>query len=268
MDSISRTCNDLILAKKFSQYLNTDFIGKNTLFFSEVTSTSVFAKEQIEDLKNGTVLVADYQSHGRGRMSRGWFSPQGQGLWISLLIKEPLLEIEKLPVINLLISVVIRKTIFNICKKMLKIKWPNDLLLDGKKVCGILSETLNIAGKTILISGFGINTGKNIIFPPDLLSKATSIELEGDSSRELLLKKILEEFEQSYNILIKEGSKEMLKEWKNYAMSLNKDIEIIGSNNNKITARAIDIGSLGELIAETGEGERKYIYSGDNIIWK
>lgn len=253
MDSLSRICNDKILAKKFSETLNTQFTGKHVIFLPEVTSTNLFAKEQ--NCRHGTVIVADYQTGGRGRMNRPWFSPKGKGIWATIVLQNPLIETQKLPLINSLISVVITKSIFNVSRKHVDIKWPNDLLLHGKKICGILTELLTVSGETILICGFGINTGKNMTFPEDIM--ADSIELEGD--REFLLKEILEEFEYCYNLLTGE---EILKEWRKYTISLNRNIEIY-----KTSARVLDIGSCGELLVEIG-GIKKAIYSGDDIIWK
>ena len=255
MDSLSRICNDKLSAVQFAKSLNTHFTGKDIIFLPEVTSTNLFAKEHIENLKNGTVIAADFQTHGRGRMNKKWFSPKGMGLWTTIILKNPAIETQKLPLINALISVVIVKSILEISGKQVYIKWPNDLLLDGKKICGILTECLTGSGETILICGFGINTGKNISFPSDMM--AHSIELEGE--REFLLKEILERFEYFYNLL---PGEELLKEWRKYSISLNRYIET-GKN---ISARVLDIGSCGELLVEIG-GKKEAIYSGDNIIW-
>ncbi len=255
MDSLSKICNNKIMAEKFTETLNTHFIGKYIIFLPEVRSTNLFAKENVKNLKNGTVIVADSQTHGRGRMDKKWFSPKGMGLWTTIILKNPAIETQKLPLINALISVVIVKSILKISGKQVYIKWPNDLLLDGKKICGILTECLTVSGETILICGFGINTGKNITFPSDMM--AHSVELEGE--REFLLKEILEKFEYFYNLLPDE---ELLKEWRKYSISLNRYIET-GKN---ISARVLDIGSTGELLVEIN-GKKEAIYSGDNIIW-
>jgi BirA family biotin operon repressor/biotin-[acetyl-CoA-carboxylase] ligase len=262
MDEISRLCNDKISAKKFSLSLNTQFTGKDIFFLREVNSTNLFAKEQ--NYRHGTVIVADYQTGGRGRMARPWFSPAGQGIWATIVLQNPPIETQKLPLINTLISVVITKSILKVSGKHVDIKWPNDLLLDGKKICGILSELLTISGNNILICGFGINTGKNISFPSDIMAKAGSLEIKED--REILLKEILEQFEYFY-WLLKEESEEILKEWRKYTISLNRYIDIIEANNKKFPAKVIDIGSCGELLVEIG-GTEKAIYSGDDIIWK
>ncbi|MEQ8189749.1 MAG: biotin--[acetyl-CoA-carboxylase] ligase [Candidatus Eremiobacterota bacterium] len=256
MDSLSRICNNKLSAKHFAKSLNTHFTGKDIIFLPEVTSTNLFAKEHVKNLKNGTVIVADSQTLGRGRMNKKWFSPKGLGLWTTIILKNPAIETQKLPLINALISVVITKSILNISGKQVAIKWPNDLLLDGKKICGILTELLTVSGETILICGFGINTGKNISFPSDIM--AYSIELEGE--RAFLLKEILEQFEYFYNLL---PGEEILKEWRKHSISLNRYIE----TGEKIPARVLDIGPRGELLVEI-DGTEKAIYSGDNITWK
>ncbi|HPZ08715.1 MAG TPA: biotin--[acetyl-CoA-carboxylase] ligase [Candidatus Eremiobacteraeota bacterium] len=268
MDSISRACNEPVLVKKFSENLDTEFIGKNIIFFPRVKSTNLIAKKEGENMQNGTVLLADYQSAGRGRRNKEWFSPGGQGLWISIIIKNPDIKLNILPVVNILLSVVITKSIINISNKQIKIKWPNDLIYNNKKVCGLLSETFKISQHTILISGIGVNTGKNILFPEEISLKAGSIELEGDRQRELLLKDILETFERSYKLLIKSDFQKILKEYKEYSLTLNKNIEIIEPEGIRIPARVIDIGSYGELVVKTFNGQRRNIYTGEEILQK
>ncbi len=256
MDSLSRICNNKILAENFAKTLTTHFTGKDIIFLPEVKSTNLFARENIENLKNGTVIVADSQTHGRGRMNKKWFSPKGMGLWSTIILKNPAIEIQKLPLINALLSVAITKSILKTSGKKVDIKWPNDLLLDGKKICGILTEMIKISGETILICGFGINTGKNISFPSDIMAGSVELKLE----REFLLKEILEQFEYFYNLL---PGEEILKEWRKHSISLNRYIET-GKN---ISAIVLDIGSCGELLVEIN-GKEKAIYSGDDIIWK
>ena len=267
MDSITKNFTDKKYLKNFSESLKTEFMGKNIIFLPVTDSTNKVAKENIDILENGTVIIADCQTQGKGRKNRKWFSPPGQGLWFTTVIKNPKIKQKEIPLINILLSVAVAKTLSKY-EKDIEIKWPNDVLLKRKKICGILSELKKCSEGPAIIAGTGIDTGKKINYPKKILRRASSLDLEGEMERELLLKGLIENFEEKYKILSKKGSEEILKEWKNFSVTLKSDIFIVNSEGEKILYRPLDIGSTGELIVENEKGARKSIYTDDEIIQK
>ena len=192
-------------------------------------------------------------------MEKKWFSPKGQGLWFSIIIREPESPEKALPLFNTLLSVAIMESIL---KKGIRvnIKWPNDLLLNGKKVCGILSEVKRMGRGISLIAGIGINTGKNIKLPSELLSATSSLELDGDRAREGLLKEILENVEKIYKGPI--GDREIMEKYILNSSTIGSSVFLL---KEKTICKAVGIGSSGELILQNSDGLKKTVYSGEEI---
>jgi len=236
------------------------------IYFPETTSTNKVAKEKSSHLPNGTVIISDSQTEGRGRKNRGWFSPAGQGLWFSVIIKEPQIKKEKLPFMNILTSVTIAECLAPFHKN-LYIKWPNDVLVERKKVCGILSELQRKKTELILIAGIGLNTGNNIKFPKDLAGKADSIKLKGKKTREELLNNILEKLETNYNLTLNKNDDKIREKWKNFSVTLKSQV-YLRTRGEVLLCKPIDTGPAGELILVDPSGKKRIIYTDDEIVQK
>ena len=194
--------------------LRTRILGRNIYVYNETESTNDIAAELAsQGAEEGTLVVADVQTKGRGRGGRCWHSPKSMGIWASLILR-PNMHVSDTAYITLLMGVSIAQAIR--CSTGLEavLKWPNDVLIGDKKVCGILSETRSSQqGLSYAISGFGINVYQTQDqFPEELRDKATSLYLATGQkhSRTALLYDILEQIEQRY-----EGVEmaEITREW-------------------------------------------------------
>jgi len=191
----------LIRLKKIKDKLQTDFIGQEIHHFTEVTSTNDVAKElAIKGVKEGTIVIAETQSRGRGRQGRKWVSPEG-GIWFSIILR-PKVDPEDIFKLTLMAAAVTAKIISDMFKLRAEVKWPNDIIIDGKKVCGVLTE-MGTKGHMVdfVVIGVGINANINSeSFPRYIRNSLTSLkeELKVDIDREKFLCALLEELEQCY----------------------------------------------------------------------
>jgi len=181
--------------------LQTNFIGQEIHNFAEVTSTNDVAKELAgKGARDGTLVVAEIQSCGRGRLGKKWVSPKG-GIWFSIILR-PKGNPEGALKLTLMTATVVAKVISGTFRLKAEIKRPNDVLINGKKVCGILTEMRTRADKVdFVVIGVGINANINLdSFPRPLRKSLTSLreELKEDVDRKRLLCVLLKEFEQCY----------------------------------------------------------------------
>lgn len=232
-------------------------VGSQIYFFDEIDSTNEYAKRILRDAREGAVVYAEVQTEGRGRMGRKWFSPEG-GIYMSVILfpDKPLL-------IPVLTGVAICE-VFNAYDILLGIKWPNDLLLNEKKVAGILIEIIDNA----VIIGMGINL--NIAeFPDELKNTATSIFLETKKrfDKMMIYNDICRELERAYDLLKKNNVNEILQRWRNYTVMFGKTVSI-ETADRVITGRVIDIGGNGALILSLPDGKIEKVIAGECRILK
>lgn len=258
---------DLLLPQEIQRGLSTNYVGKEIYYFPELKSTNIRAKEKAlhgaEEISEGTLIVAERQSAGKGRLGREWFSPVG-GIWFSVILY-PQLSPSYISRITLMTAVAVVKSI-KICTQIKsQIKWPNDILINEKKVCGILTEMsaeLDIINWVVV--GIGINVNiEHREFPEDIQENTISLkETSGkEISRVKLAQTFLQEFEKYYEILKRREFSSILKEWKLYSHTLGKKIRVdIGERI--ITGEAVDINEEGSLILKKEDGELLEIISG------
>ncbi len=188
--------------------INTHFIGNEIVFLEETDSTNTQAKKFAQaGKKEGLVVVAERQTNGRGRRARQWISPQDTGIWMSILLC-PNIEPMQTPMLTLLAAIAVCRAIRRVTALPAMIKWPNDLFINNKKVCGILTE-LSGELETIhsVVIGIGINVNMET-FPNDLKETATSLRIENGNhviSRSCLFQAVLQEFEPIYETYLAEG---------------------------------------------------------------
>jgi biotin-[acetyl-CoA-carboxylase] ligase BirA-like protein len=187
--------------KKIKDALRTDFIGQKIYDFTEVTSTNDVAKElAIKGAEEGTMVIAETQSRGRGRLGRKWVSPEG-GIWFSIILR-PKVDPEDALKLTLIAAAVAAKVVGDVFKLEAEVKWPNDVVINGKKVCGILTEMSTKGGLVdFVVIGFGVNANTNFdSFPKHLRKSLTSLkeELKEDVDRKKFLCALLEELERRY----------------------------------------------------------------------
>jgi BirA family transcriptional regulator, biotin operon repressor / biotin---[acetyl-CoA-carboxylase] ligase len=232
--------------------------------FEEVASTNDLAKElAAQGAPEGTLVVAEAQSRGRGRLGREWTSPPGAGLYVSLLLR-PVLPPTEMPQITLTTAVAVARALKRVTGVSPGIKWPNDLLLDGKKLGGILTE-METESEQIrhLVVGLGLNVS-NAVFPEELAGIATSLTLAtGRSfSRVRLLQAWLEEFEDLYERFLAREFAGILEEWRSLTVTLGRRVTV-RQGPLAICGKALEVAPDGALLLETDSGQVVRVTSGE-----
>lgn len=268
---------DILNEHEIKQGLKTSFIGQRVDYLKTVDSTNRYAKEiALNGCEDGTIVAADSQTSGRGRLGREWVSADRKGIWMSVVLR-PTIPPEEVQLITLAASVAVVTAIYNTTGLKTGIKWPNDIILDGKKVCGILTEmSCEMERVNFLIVGIGINVShERQDFSGDLRKAATSIKIgleeHIDSSeidwssclnRSNLIKEILIELEKVYFNLKNGLTKDIIGQWKKYSVTLGKQVKIIARGSEYI-GTAIDITEDGKLVLILPDGERHEVMSGE-----
>ena len=258
---------DLLLPQEVQRGLSTTYIGKEIYYFPELKSTNIIAKEnalhRAEGINEGTLVIAERQSAGKGRLGRKWFSPLG-GIWLSIILY-PQLPPFYIPRITLMTAVAAVKAIKMCTQIEPQIKWPNDILINEKKVCGILTEMsaeLDIINWVVVGIGINVNIDHRE-FPEDIQENTISLkEISGkDVLRVKLVQTFLQEFEKYYEILKRREFSSILKEWKLCSHTLGRKIRV-DMGERIITGEAVDINEEGALVLKKEDGELIKIISG------
>ncbi|MBY0145450.1 biotin--[acetyl-CoA-carboxylase] ligase [Neobacillus niacini] len=255
-----------ITADELRLGLKTIFIGKNVHYEESVESTQKIAHRLAhEDAPEGTVIIAEEQLSGRGRMDRKWHSPKYTGIWMSIILR-PNIPLPKAPQLTLLTAAAIVQGIEDITGVQPEIKWPNDILINGKKVTGILTELVAEADRiNSVIIGIGMNVNQTKEdFPVELQEIATSLLLEkgGKVSRADLIKSIFMNLEKLYLLYLEEGFFPIKLLWESYAISIGRKITA-RTLTHTIVGKAQGITDDGVLIVEDELGKTHHVYSAD-----
>lgn len=222
--------------------------------FDVITSTNQYIKEQYKNLEPFTIINANKQTNGRGRVDRKWESIEGKNLTFSIYLKPKILP-EKLP----LLSLVIGASIYNVLSKYINclIKWPNDIIVNDKKIAGILVESIYSNELEALVVGIGININQDQ-FSNDLKNKATSLFIETNTeyNKNIILDEFIKEFDLLYNDFIV-GNNQFVNICKEHNYLLNKEINYNGS-----IAKIVDISEEGKLIIDIN-GKQEQLFFGE-----
>ena len=260
---------DVLTFEEIKNFLNTEYIGRNIIYYDSIGSTNSKAKELAElGQEHGTVVISEEQTNGRGRLGRNWVSPKYKGIWMSIILR-PNIITENISQITLLGAAAVQKAIMKMGIKT-SIKWPNDIVLNSRKVCGILTEMSGeVDHINYLVMGIGINVNfEEEDFPEELKDIATSLTLESGKymDRKRLLSNVLNTFEVLYNDFVKNGDiEETIDICRKNSILIGKEIQLV--NRGKVTtAKAIDISDQGELVIENCHGMVENIVSGEVSI--
>lgn len=261
---------DRLIPSEIKWKLKTKIFGKEVISYKKVDSTNDIAYQLAEKgVKEGTVILAEEQSRGKGRHGRRWVSPSRGGIYMSCVFR-PQIAPNEIPRITLLAAVAVAKAVEDITSLDVSIKWPNDIMLDGKKVCGILTEMKAEQDRVdFVILGIGINVNTPV---KQLPRGASSLE-EGsrrrggeiDIFRVELVKKILETLEEYYTLLNKKKFAHIIDAWKGFSAMLGSRIRVI-LPNRAFEGLAHDINSDGALIVRLDSGILEKISSGDVVM--
>lgn len=243
-------------------------IGREIFFYEKVGSTNTVASNLAEEVAEGTVIIADTQEKGRGRLGRVWVSPPGENIYMSIIL-QPQIETKDATLITIMAAVASANALRKTTGLNISIKWPNDLICHERKIGGILTE-LKTDQKGILFSviGIGINVNTDIdAFPEDVREIATSVKNETGKLflREEIVAEILNEIHNWYMILKAMKREVLLAEWQRLTSTLGKEVTVvIGQETYKGFAEAID--DEGMLILRLPSEEMKRIHSGDVTV--
>ncbi len=245
--------------------IRTRWAGRNVVFYEITDSTNVQAKRLAEQgAAQGTLVVAEEQTAGRGRRGRDWRSPAGSNIYFTLLLR-PEYTTDCASMVTLVMALAVREAVQEICGTDVGIKWPNDVVVGGKKVTGILTE-MSLEGMEIqhVVIGVGINV-KEQTFPAEIADKATSLEeAAGKSvSRAALLQKIMEHFEVDYEKFLQTKDLFLLKQGYNGALvNLGREVRVLDPAG-EYGGTALGINEKGELLVRTADGSVKEVYAGE-----
>lgn len=258
---------NLLTELELGSVLTTDTFGRNIIYRETAPSTNVLAKDAArKGAPEGTIVIAEEQTGGKGRLQRGWFSPYAKGIWFSLILRPSFSPLEASKC-TLLAAVALVKAFRRVGLKEVGIKWPNDLLVGNRKLVGILTE-MDATMEEIhyIVMGIGINTDVvRVDLPEDLRETATSFLMEGVRvTRKELLNEVLIELEKLYREVEANGFQSVLEQWREYSVTLGREINVI-TPGGTYSGKALDIDSDGCLLVDTGKSVER-VLAGDVSI--
>lgn len=267
---------DLLLPDELAGKLQTKVVASSPEkihYYRQIDSTNSALKKLAESgAPEGTIVIAEEQTRGRGRLGRFWSSPFARGIYLSILLKPPLLP-QDAPLFTLLAAVAVVKSIqLNLPHIAVGIKWPNDLLINNRKVCGILTELKAEADLLhYLIIGIGLNVNlQDDDFPAVLKNTATSLYLENKRqsvSRQKLTAALLQEMDSFYLDYLNNGPEMVISAWKKFNITLGKKVTV-KTIQGSFTGRAVALERDGALVVEDAQGGRKRFQAGEVTLEK
>jgi len=262
---------DLLTPLEIKPFLKTKWVGKKIHYFQTLDSTNSQAYQlALNGAEEGEVVVAESQERGKGRLGRHWFSPPFLNLYLSVILR-PNISPHQASLITLMAAVATADAIRKFSGLLPLIKWPNDILLGGRKVAGLLNEIQSEMDQIhFVILGIGINLNMDEkMFSKEIESIATSLKIEmGQTiSRKNFLQSLLQELENWYTIFTKQGSVMILEAWRDRAQLKGRQIKVT-SFGEILIGVAVDVDSDGALILEMADGKRKRVVAGDIIYEK
>lgn len=262
--------SDLLLPEKILPRLRTQSFGKMIHHHDRVASTNDLANQlAMEGASEGTLVLAEEQFSGRGRLGRTWTSERFSGIYASLILR-PKIKPREAPILNLAAAVAVSSGIRDVVTLETDIKWPNDVMVNGHKCCGILTEMSAEFDKIqFLIAGIGINVNQ-MKFPPELENKASSLCLEAkrEISRIEILVSVLKRFEDLYAEFLREGRSVVLEQWIQRSSYASGKKVVVESGSRRIAGITVGLGEDGTLQVRTENGQIETIMNGDLVAWE
>lgn len=244
--------------------LETEFIGQNIEYFKSIDSTNTFAKNIAPKLDEGMVIISDEQSSGKGRVGREWISKENEGIYFSIILK-PDIDIMNASFLTQVAGAAMVSSLEKMGVES-TIKWPNDIIVNGKKISGILTEmSAEIDQISYIVVGIGVNL-YNQSFEEEIESKATSLKKEGyDIDKKEFLQKFFLEFEDLYKEFLSGDKESTISILRKKSAVLDKEVYIIDrTGKTKVYAR--DIDENGNLLVEKENGSIETIFTGEISI--
>jgi len=251
---------DILDADAIRSGLETRRLGREMLCLAEAASTNDVARSMAHECSDGTVVLAETQIQGRGRLSRSWASPPG-GIWMSMILK-PQMALDRAYRINMAVSAAVSRSLYDLYGLQAGIKWPNDLLIRDRKVCGILMEvSAEVDRLQYAVVGIGINANVDVsAFPREWRTTSIRQELGREISRIELIQKLLLEIERSHQNM---DDKETWMEWRRRSVTLGRRVRI-SSLSGDLSGLAEDLAEDGALLIRDSSGLHR-VLAGDCI---
>jgi len=262
---------DILTAPRVQQGLATRLVGGNIHHVLETETTMTLAgRLAAEGAPDGTVVVAERQTAGRGRLGRQWATAPGRGIWMTLILRPQLTPMELGP-LTLLLAVGVADGLRASTSLTPQIKWPNDVLIKGRKVCGILTELVAEQDAVrYVLAGVGINVLQaRDEFPADIRTMATSLTLEAGApvDRVAVFRAVLEAVDEVYHSALGSGFAPVLDRWRDASVTLGSRVRV-ASTNDQFSGTALDITEQGALIVRRDDGRTVTVVSGDVTLVK
>ena len=253
---------DRLFALETTHGLNTKFIAKKIHYFDYLASTMDLAMQLgIQAAPHGTVVLAESQTKGRGRLGRSWFSPKYKGIYMSLILR-PNISPSASSVLTLLSAVSICEAVKTVTGLDAQIKWPNDVFIANKKIAGILTEMNSEVDKVnFVVIGIGLNVNND---KKSLIAQATSLKEQAGQpvNRVALLQELLRGIENNYSLLEDKGAQAIIDKWRNFSLTLGRRVKIYYQDKH-IEGQAVDIDRDGALLIRKDSGLTQKVFSGD-----
>ncbi|ASN05527.1 biotin--[acetyl-CoA-carboxylase] ligase [Virgibacillus necropolis] len=249
--------------------LQTNWLGKKIVHKTSATSTQHVAHQLArENAPHGTIVIADEQTEGKGRMNRSWYSSKNKGIWMSIILRPEILPYLA-PQLTLLTATVLADVFDKKLGITPQIKWPNDLLINQKKTAGILTEMQAEQDQIqYVVIGIGINVNHTIRdIPEELSEKATSLYLSSNHERSItdIIQQLLQSFEPAYDNYLTNGFSDVKAKWESYGFKIGQPIHI-STIKKSWTAKFSGIANDGALLIENKDGQIEKMYSAE-IDW-
>ncbi len=261
---------DLLIPAEIQEGLKTRIFGKpDIISFDNTDSTNIQARLLAEKgAPEGTLVLAEKQTSGRGRKGRTWFSPPGRGIYASLILR-PAMPPSEVPGITLITAVAAAESLIALTKLPIKIKWPNDLLINSRKLAGILTEIsteMDAVNYIIVGIGLNINTPPED-FPEEIKPIATSVLAESGKtfSRVDILQAFIHQYEACYDQFKQEGFTGLRKRWKALTDIIGRNIKV-EKVDATLSGQVVDVDNDGVLILKDNKGQMHRVFSGDVIL--
>lgn len=256
---------DIFTEQELQYGLHTKALGKKIFCRDVVDSTNQLGKQEaLKGAPHGTILLAEQQLKGKGRRGRSWVSPSKTGIWMSCILRPKLLP-QQAPMLTLVTGLSVCKALRQTTGLEAYIKWPNDIVLNGKKICGILTE-MNAEMEQVhyVVLGMGLNVNQET-FPDEIRSLATSLKIEGGETynRKKIIQKILTALEADYESFMETKDLSLLlSEYKRYCITLGKKVKVI-QGEEVIYGKAVDLTARGELVIQKDDGSYIAVFAGE-----
>lgn len=259
-------CNSAINKFELTEGLKTKWLAKTLIYLPIVDSTNQEIKRIASLHPHGTVIVAEHQTSGKGRLGRAWASPKGTGLWLSILLK-PEIAPNQISGITLVCGLGVCKAIRKYTELNALIKWPNDIIIDNKKICGILTEMTAEADRiNYAVTGIGINVNTTE-FDNEIKHKATSLSIEANTviNRAELFKEIMFSLEKEFDHYFSNPDGAVSEEYTSLCATINREVTV-KRGNSTFKGKAIGVESTGDLIIELADGTSVKVSSGEVTV--